>query len=72
MSLIGPPFEHDVFFSYAHADVEGRGGSETKAWCQQFAKNLRGAFKRFLNSPSFPFIWTRTRERPDAWMRRPS
>jgi hypothetical protein len=47
MSFVGPSFEHDVFFSYAHADVEGRGGSETKAWCQQFANDLRGALKRF-------------------------
>jgi hypothetical protein len=47
MSFVGPPFEHDVFFSYAHADVDGSGGSETKAWCQQFAKDLRASLKRF-------------------------
>jgi hypothetical protein len=47
MSFVGPPFEHDVFFSYAHADVDGVGGSETKAWCQQFAKDLRQALNRF-------------------------
>jgi hypothetical protein len=47
MSFLGPPFEHDVFFSYAHADVDGVGSSATKVWCQQFAKDLRDALKFF-------------------------
>jgi hypothetical protein len=47
MSFVGPPFEHDVFFSYAHADVDQVGDAETKAWCQRFAKDLRLALKRF-------------------------
>jgi hypothetical protein len=47
MSFVGPPFEHDVFFSYAHADVDQVGGSEIKEWCQRFAKDLRKALKRF-------------------------
>lgn len=47
MSFVGPPFEHDLFFSYAHADVEGVGGSATKAWCQKFAKDLSDTLKDF-------------------------
>lgn len=45
MSFVGAPFEHDVFFSYAHADVDQVGDSETKAWCQRFANDLRQALK---------------------------
>jgi hypothetical protein len=47
MSFVGPPFEHDLFFSYAHADVDGTGDAEIKAWCQRFAKDLRTALRRF-------------------------
>jgi hypothetical protein len=47
MSFLGPPFEHDVFFSYAHADVDRVGGSATKAWCQKFARDLRDALRDF-------------------------
>ena len=47
MSFVGPPFEHDVFFSYAHADVDGTGDAEIKAWCQEFANDLRKALRRF-------------------------
>jgi hypothetical protein len=47
MSFVGPPFEHDVFFSYAHADVDGTGDAEIKAWCQKFASDLRQALRRF-------------------------
>jgi hypothetical protein len=47
MSFLGPPFEHDVFFSYAHADVDGTGDAEIKTWCQKFANDLRQALRRF-------------------------
>jgi hypothetical protein len=47
MSFVGPPFEHDVFFSYAHADVDGVGDAEIKTWCQKFANDLRQALRRF-------------------------
>jgi hypothetical protein len=47
MSFVGPPFEHDIFFSYAHADVDGTGDAEIKAWCQRFANDLRKALRRF-------------------------
>jgi hypothetical protein len=47
MSFVGPPFEHDVFFSYAHADVDRVGDAEIKAWCQRFANDLRQALRRF-------------------------
>src|SRR5215472_15295617 len=32
---------HDVFVSYAHADVEAAGDSHIKRWCQQFGEELR-------------------------------
>ena len=47
MSFVGPPFEHDIFFSYAHADVNQVGDAEIKAWCQKFASDLRQALRRF-------------------------
>jgi hypothetical protein len=47
MSFVGPPFEHDVFFSYAHADVDRVGDAEIKAWSQKFASDLRQALRRF-------------------------
>ena len=47
MSFVGPPFEHDIFFSYAHADVDRVGDAEIKAWCQKFASDLRQALRRF-------------------------
>jgi hypothetical protein len=47
MSFVGRPFEHDVFFSYAHADVDRVGDAEIKAWCQKFASDLRQALRRF-------------------------
>ena len=53
MSFVGPPFEHDVFFSYAHADVDRVGDAEIKAWCQQFANDLRQALRRF---PEFAML----------------
>jgi hypothetical protein len=47
MSFVGSPFEHDMFFSYAHADVDQVGDAEIKTWCQRFAKDLRHALRRF-------------------------
>jgi hypothetical protein len=47
MSFVGPPFEHDFFFSYAHADVDGTGDAEIKTWCQKFANDVRQALRRF-------------------------
>jgi hypothetical protein len=47
MSFVGPPFEHDLFISYAHADADRVGDADIKAWCQDFAKDLRTALRRF-------------------------
>ncbi len=47
MSFVGPPFEHDFFFSYAHADVDGTGDAEIKTWCQKCANDVRQALRRF-------------------------
>jgi hypothetical protein len=32
---------HDIFVSYAHADIEATGDSQLKRWCQLFAEELR-------------------------------
>lgn len=47
MSFVGAPFEHDIFFSYAHADVDRDGDSVIKEWCQQFARDLRNKIQIF-------------------------
>jgi hypothetical protein len=40
MAYLSPEYRHDVFFSYPHADADGCGESELKAWSQSFAKKL--------------------------------
>jgi hypothetical protein len=41
MSVLGKPFEHDLFVSYSHGAVRGKHDSDLKRWSQKFAEDLR-------------------------------
>ena len=43
MAYLAPEYKHDIFFSYPHADLDRRGGSELTAWSQRFAADLRSS-----------------------------
>ncbi len=50
MGYVGEPFDHDVFLSYSHGDVDGTGQSKLKQWSQAFARELESEFRAH---PSF-------------------
>ena len=65
-------FEHDFFFSYAHADVDGTGDAEIKTWCQKFANDVRQAWRRFPEFAALSLYLGRESSRANAWTRPPS
>jgi hypothetical protein len=63
MSYLGAPLKHDVFVSYAHADVEHKGSSDTKAWCQEFADDVRDALLRWPEFADLSFYLDESRRK---------
>jgi hypothetical protein len=61
---------HDVFVSYAHADVEAAGDSHIKRWCQQFSEELRkeiaAELRRKQPSSRIVSMFVDESARPDA------
>ncbi len=55
MSFLKNLFVHDVFVSYAHADVDNEGTSDIKDWCQDFANNIRSKLKMFPDFKDISF-----------------
>lgn len=45
MSYVGAPFEHDLFISYSHGDVDGGGQSRLKQWSQGFVRELESELR---------------------------
>jgi len=45
MSYVGDPYEHDIFMSYSHGDVDGNGDSKLRNWSQAFARELESELK---------------------------
>jgi hypothetical protein len=40
MSFLGEPFQHDLFVSYSHGELDGSDRSNLEAWSQAFAREL--------------------------------
>jgi len=45
VSYVKDPFNHDIFVSYSHGDVDGTNASPLKAWSQGFVKVLEEELK---------------------------
>ena len=41
MAYLGPEFKHDIFFSYAHADVDRSGQALLGRWSAELAEEVR-------------------------------
>jgi hypothetical protein len=48
MSVLGKPFEHDLFVSYSHGAFKGEHDSDLKLWSQKFAKDMRAELARAI------------------------
>lgn len=47
MAILGPEYQHDIFFSYAHGDADGDGRSELKQWSQNLAEEVRSSLQKW-------------------------
>jgi hypothetical protein len=46
MCFLDKPFQHDLFVSYSHGDVDRSGESKLKTWSQAFARELEGELRQ--------------------------
>jgi len=47
MSYVGKPFQHDLFVTYSHGDVDGIGDSLLKDWSHAFVRELERELRFF-------------------------
>lgn len=45
MTFLSEPFQHDIFVSYSHGDVDGSGRSPLKTWSQAFVRELEAELR---------------------------
>lgn len=65
MSFVGDPFEHDIFITYSHGDVDGDGNSLLKQWSEGFAKGLEQELKLMQDQLPGIKIFRDQHARPD-------
>lgn len=65
MSFVGQPFEHDIFITYSHGDVDGDGHSILMQWSEGFAKELERELKAMPDLGAKIRIFRDQHSRPD-------
>jgi hypothetical protein len=65
MSYIGGTFEHDIFVSYSHGDVDGSGSSLLKQWSHGLVHQLEKELKAFPDIGPHINVFLDQHHRPD-------